>query len=261
MYRLFIKRYRKILISICVVMLTAVSVETFFGDSDTLSDENLFREHLDIIRQQDENVSGISIFGGEDSYQVKKVHRIAETYGKLENTQLSDEFDVRHSFFLSDRVFYLFVICLIFFGVYLFVYDKDKEYDALFTTMKYGRREYIQRKLVFLVTQMISIFLLVSLFKLCLNFLYIEFGFGVPLQSVKKYVYAWLHIDIGGYFVLQMFEVLDCSALSVGITFYMLFYEESLKALTMVMDFRTLLSSYGYRTKKTQMFGTFSDVR
>ena len=72
MYRLFIKRYRKILISICVVMLTAVSVETFFGDSDTLSDENLFREHLDIIRQQDENVSGISIFGGEDYYQVKR---------------------------------------------------------------------------------------------------------------------------------------------------------------------------------------------
>lgn len=166
MYRLFIKRYRKILISICFVMLTAVSAETFLGTSDRLSDEKLFREHLDIIRQQDENVSGISIFGGENSYQVKKVHRIAETYGELENIRLSDTFDVRHSFFISDRVFYLFIVCLIFFGVYLFVYDKDKEYDALFTTMKYGRREYIQRKLVFLITQMISIFLLVSLFKL-----------------------------------------------------------------------------------------------
>lgn len=255
MYRLFIKRYRKILISICVVMLTAVSVETFFGDSDTLSDENLFREHLDIIRQQDENVSGISIFGGEDSYQVKKVHRIAETYGKLENTQLSDEFDVRHSFFLSDRVFYLFVICLIFFGVYLFVYDKDKEYDALFTTMKYGRREYIQRKLVFLVTQMISIFLLVSLFKLCLNFLYIGSGFGVPLQSVKKYVYAWLHIDIGGYFVLQMFwRSFWIVLLSVGITFICYFMQKVWKT-TMVMVLFGLFFLLMDMNEKTQMFG------
>lgn len=53
-------------------MLTVVSAETFLGASDTLSDEKLFREHLDIIRQQDENVSGISIFGGENSYQVKR---------------------------------------------------------------------------------------------------------------------------------------------------------------------------------------------
>lgn len=255
MYRLFIKRYRKILISIFFVMLTAVSVETFLGDSDTLSDKNLFWEHLDIIRQQDENVSGISIFGGEDSYQVKKVHRIAETYEKLEDTRLSDEFDVRHSFFISDRVFYLLAICLIFFGVYLFVYDKDKEYDALFSTMKYGRREYIQRKLGFLVTQMISIFLLISLFKLCWNFLNIGSGFGVPLQSVKKYVYAWLHIDIGGYFVLQMFwRSFWIVLLSVGIAFICYFMQKVWKA-TMVMVLFGLFFLLIDMNEKTQMFG------
>lgn len=234
-------------------MLSVVSVETFWGNSDTVSDKNLFREHLDIIRQQDENISGISIFGGEDSYQVKKVHQIAETYGKLENIQLPDEFDARHSFFISDKVYYLFVICLIFFGVYLFVYDKDKEYDTLFSTMKYGRREYIQRKLLFLITQMIGIFFFVSIFKLYWNVFNIDFG--VPLQSVKKYVYAWLPINIGRYFVLQIFwRSFWIVFLSVGIAFICYFMQKVWKA-TMAMVVLGLLFLLIDMNEKTQMLG------
>ncbi len=205
MYGFLAKRYKRALLLLAMFLLIGLFVEMKGRMSDTsVTVREEFEAYLEQIRNQEQNAGGISIFGGNDSYNMKKIHMTAKQYETLEGIKLSDEINSGAGVLVSDYTVYLTILLFGIFIVYVMVYDKDKGYDALIQTLKYGNRKYVRQKLFFILITIIVGFGIEKLVKLT----YVTVRYGtfqqIPIQSLGEFQHVWLRMNVYEFFILQM---------------------------------------------------------
>lgn len=205
MYGLLIKRYWKWITAICLVLDVWILAEPFMAVQQTEQvGQTEWNTYVADIRSQDENVSGVSIFGDSDSYNIRKIHKTAMIYEKLEDVVITPDKQDGAEKLLSDFYYYIFLLLFLGFEVIVLIADKDRGYDSLIQTFRYGNQPYRRKKLCFLCGTMFVVFWIVSLARLGISVGKYGFLGDVSVQSAPSFAHAWFLFSVYEMYVVQL---------------------------------------------------------
>lgn len=197
MYRLLIKRYRVGSVLLLIASLSAfLMVGVKKNETKDYVTQTEYETYLETIQQQSEDIQDVAIFGGMHSYDVEKIEKTAQIYQRLQNVQIAEASNVGAELLLTDEPFFVFVLIAILYELYVLVYDKEKGYDALIQTLYLGNREYVRKKIYFLITVVLIVFLSSSLFRGIYMVGKYSLAKNVSIQSVEGFMCSWLHLDL-----------------------------------------------------------------